>query len=50
MSEAKDVLAGLLDTVEEQLSAEYPDEARRAEELENMTVKRLLEILSYVFQ
>lgn len=47
-TDTKTTLASLLELIETQLAAEYSDESRQREELENMTVKRFLEMLSYM--
>lgn len=49
MDNAKAVIGSLLHDVEMQLYAEYDSKERVEHELETMTVKRLLEILSYLY-
>jgi len=49
MTEAQKALATLQERIETQLGFEYHDPERVREEMENMTVARLLEMLSYLF-
>lgn len=49
MDARADVFATLLHDVEQQLYAEYDSKERVDHELETMTVKRLLEMLSYLY-
>lgn len=48
MNEAEKLLASLRDRIETQIAAEFHDEERQQEELQNMTVSRLLEMLAYM--